>query len=36
MFYRITNDVQTSTAAVVEKLELMWVCGWRVDLFLFS
>jgi len=23
------------SVAIVEELELIWVCGWRVDLFLF-
>jgi hypothetical protein len=33
------NDVRTVllSAAVVEKLELIWVCcRWRVDLLMFS
>jgi len=32
------NDVHTVllSVAIVEKLELIWVCGWRVDMFFFS
>jgi hypothetical protein len=31
------NDLHTVllSAAIVEELELIWMCGWRVDLFLF-
>jgi len=38
MFYRIMNDVRTVllSVGIVEELELIWVCWWRVDLFLLS
>jgi hypothetical protein len=35
MQYVLYNTVLLSVV-IVEELELIWGCGWRVDLFLFS